>query len=154
MKRLSLVLLLVITFITIGCNPTVKQDDAGLTSEIKITKHPNPMNFNRHKLFSLPSYNLDSQDGWQIDLRGYDLSSLIIKDRLNDLMYASFDSKTKWPEGIPDSFNPEGIMELGKSPGLGIDELHKKGITGKGVGIAIIDQALLVDHTEYSVTVM
>jgi hypothetical protein len=28
--------------------------------------------------------------------------------------------------------------------------LHKKGITGRGVGIAIIDQPLLVDHQEYA----
>lgn len=40
-------------------------------------------------------------------------------------------------------------MELGKNPGLGSRELHQKGITGKGVGIAIIDQSLLVDHVEY-----
>jgi hypothetical protein len=40
-------------------------------------------------------------------------------------------------------------MELGKNPGLNLRELHKKGITGKGIGIAIIDQGLLVDHVEY-----
>lgn len=40
-------------------------------------------------------------------------------------------------------------MELGKNPGLEIRELHKLGITGKGIGIGIIDQALLVDHVEY-----
>jgi hypothetical protein len=40
-------------------------------------------------------------------------------------------------------------MEIGKNPGLGIRKLHENGITGKGIGIAIIDQALLVDHIEY-----
>lgn len=40
-------------------------------------------------------------------------------------------------------------MELGKNPGLEIRELHKLGITGKGIGIGVIDQALLVDHVEY-----
>lgn len=50
---------------------------------------------------------------------------------------------------MPYSFKPKKIMELGKSPGLGIKKLHKTGVTGKGVGIAIIDQALLVDHVEY-----
>jgi hypothetical protein len=27
--------------------------------------------------------------------------------------------------------------------------LHAEGITGKGIGVAIIDQTLLVDHREY-----
>jgi subtilisin family serine protease len=40
-------------------------------------------------------------------------------------------------------------MELGKNPGLDIRQLHEQGITGRGVGIAIIDQTLLVDHQEY-----
>jgi len=41
-------------------------------------------------------------------------------------------------------------MDLGKDPGLGIRSLHAQGITGRGVGIAIIDQTLLVDHQEYA----
>ncbi len=41
-------------------------------------------------------------------------------------------------------------MELGETPGLGIRQLHDKGVTGIGVGIAIIDQPLLVDHVEYA----
>lgn len=42
------------------------------------------------------------------------------------------------------------IMENGKNPGLGIRELHKQGITGKGVNVAIIDQNLLLHHPEFS----
>jgi hypothetical protein len=41
------------------------------------------------------------------------------------------------------------MMELGRDPGLGVRQLHAKGITGKGIGIGIIDGTLLVDHTEY-----
>jgi hypothetical protein len=40
-------------------------------------------------------------------------------------------------------------MEIGKDPGLGMQALHEQGINGQGVGIAIIDQTLLVDHIEY-----
>jgi subtilisin family serine protease len=40
-------------------------------------------------------------------------------------------------------------MEIGKEPGLGVRKLHDQGITGRGIGIAIIDQTLLVDHKEY-----
>jgi subtilisin family serine protease len=41
------------------------------------------------------------------------------------------------------------IMENGNNPGLGIRELHKEGITGKGVNVAIIDQNLLLHHPEF-----
>jgi subtilisin family serine protease len=66
-------------------------------------------------------------------------------------MYASFDSQTEWPpeDLMPKNFDWQLIMELGKNPGLGIRYLHDKGFTGQGIGIAIIDQTLLVDHQEY-----
>lgn len=41
-------------------------------------------------------------------------------------------------------------MEYGKDPGLGLRKLHKRGYTGKGVSIAIIDQELGTEHPEYS----
>lgn len=43
----------------------------------------------------------------------------------------------------------ERILEEGKDPGLGIRDLHSRGITGKGVNVAIIDQQLALDHPEY-----
>lgn len=155
MKRSSFILFLIPVFLTSGCSSTLKQGAINQKSvinqksDIKIAEHPAPYNFGRGSLKSLPSYDPGSEQSSEIDLRGYDLSSLELKDRMNDLMYADFDSKTTWPESMPDSFNPEKIMELGKNPGLGVNKLHKQGITGKGVSIAIIDQALLVDHEEY-----
>lgn len=41
------------------------------------------------------------------------------------------------------------ILELGKDPGFNIRKLHKQGITGKGIGIAIFDNYILMDHVEY-----
>ncbi len=41
------------------------------------------------------------------------------------------------------------VMEAGRNPGLGVKSLHEKGITGKGVNVAIIDQNLLTEHPEY-----
>lgn len=79
-----------------------------------------------------------------------DISGLTLSDRTTDLLYADFDSLTKFPKELPDSFRPDKILESGKDPGLGIRALHLKGITGKGVSIAIIDQPLLVGHKEYS----
>ena len=84
---------------------------------------------------------------------GYDVRSCdiftedlsLIKD-INDL---SFDTDTIWPRQLPKGFDPKKVLDYNKNPGLGIHALHKKGITGKGVGIAIIDQGLLLDHQEY-----
>ncbi len=118
----------------------------------KIDRRPQPETFNRGALASIPTYNPNSDDGWQVDLRNYDLSGLDLRPSSNDLMYADFDSQTTWPpaERMPPDFDWKRMMELGKNPGLDMRVLHAHGINGQGVGIAIIDQPLLVDHQEYA----
>lgn len=118
----------------------------------KIDRKPGPINWVRGKMDSLPSYDPASEQLWQMDLRSYDLSTLDLHTSLNALMNADFDSKTIWPpsERMPQNFDWQQVMELGKNPGLGMRQLHAQNITGYGVGIAIIDQTLLVDHQEYS----
>lgn len=153
MKRIlvSLVSILLIVAIT-GCSSAAKgnpTDYAIGPLQIGISKHPERGNIGGGVLKSLPRYNPNSTNAFQVDLRGSDLSQLSVVDRLSDLLHADFDSATKWPEQLPDGFDPSAIMELGKDPGFNIGKLHEKGITGKGVGIAIIDQTLLVDHVEY-----
>ncbi len=103
-------------------------------------------------LKTLPKYDPNSDDAYQVDLRGCDLSKLDLRASLGDLMYAAFDDRTIWPaaERMPSGFDWRTIMELGKNPGLGVRRLHEKGITGRGVRVAIIDQPLLVGHQEYA----
>jgi hypothetical protein len=114
-----------------------------------IARHPAPLRLDRGILASLPVYDPSNKDTWQIDLRGCDLRALDLNKRLADLLMAHFDDLTRWPDRLPRDYTPAQIMEMGKSPGLGIRELQKREITGKGVGIAVIDQGLLVDHVEY-----
>jgi Subtilase family len=118
----------------------------------KIDRYPAAANWGRSSLKLIPSYDPNSSDGSQMDLVSYDLSSLDLRQSLNDLMYADFDTQTKWPspDKMPPGFDWQRIMELGKNPGLGVRSLHTRGITGRGVGIAIIDQPLIVDHQEYA----
>jgi hypothetical protein len=118
----------------------------------KIDRHPKPWEGLFGKITELPTYDPDSDEQWQMDLRSYDVSALDFRNSLNDLLYASFDDKTVWPpkERMPAGFDREKIMETGKNPGLGIRTLQDEGITGKNIGIAIIDLTLLVDHQEYS----
>ena len=61
------------------------------------------------------------------------------------LQTLTYNESTKWS----DPTVPQLFMEKGKDPKLGIKDLHKNGITGKGVNVAIIDQPLALDHPEY-----
>ena len=58
-----------------------------------------------------------------------------------------FNESTIWSSA--DKPIAQNILELGKNPGMGIHELHASGITGKGVTVAIIDQHLVSDNTEF-----
>jgi hypothetical protein len=87
----------------------------------------------------------------QVDLQGKDLSELDIHDRSKDLFHAYFDTTTKWPskDKMPKDYNPKEILDMGKDPGLEVRKLHKQGITGKNIGIAILDVPLKNKHEEY-----
>ena len=118
----------------------------------QIERHPAPMVWDRGALAALPAHDPDSSDPLQVDLRGYELSALDLSESLADLLQATYDSRTVWPspERLPPGFDPVRILELGKNPGLGLNQLHVRGITGQGVGIAIVDAPLLVEHQEYA----
>ena len=116
---------------------------------LQVVRRPPPANFHRGAIDRLPTYDPNSTNSWQVDVRGTDLNGLDLTDRLADLLHAHFDTKTRWPAKLPAGFEPGQIMELNKNPGLGVRTVHARGITGQGVGIGIIDQTLLVDHTEY-----
>ncbi len=118
----------------------------------KIDRRPAPANWQRGALTTPPTYNPNLDIAWQVDLRSYDLSRLDLSGSLASLWYADFDDRTIWPppDRMPAGYDWKRIMELGKNPGLRIRSLHARGITGRGVGVAIIDQTLLVDHQEYA----
>lgn len=118
--------------------------------KLEITRRPEPAKFGRGRLSSLPTFQPESTKPWQVDLRGADLSGLDLKNRLADLLHADFDDQTRWPAALPTTFDTQRIMTLGKNPGLGVRQLHTRGITGQGIGVGIIDQPLLVDHIEYA----
>jgi hypothetical protein len=97
-------------------------------------------------------YDPNNPDAFQVDIRSRDLSTYDLQDSAEELLHSNFDTRTKWPgeEWLPEGFDPGAILENGKDPGLGLRELHLKGITGEGVSIAIIDQALYQQHSEYT----
>ena len=116
-----------------------------------IAVSPPPQPFAPAPLPALPTYDYTAMDApLQVDLRARDLRALDLQSRLEDLLMANFDTNTSWPAALPEGFDPEAILQTGKNPGLGLRALHARGITGRGVGVAIIDQNLLVNHVEYA----
>jgi hypothetical protein len=97
--------------------------------------------------FDYKSYDL-ALGVWQVDYRGCDLSAIDFRRSLNDVLFATFDNLTIWPtaEKMPSEFNPQQVLTMGKTPGPGLRQLHASGVTGHGVGIALIDHTLLADH--------
>lgn len=85
-----------------------------------------------------------------IDLRSCDLSkyhlTALPKETLGKI---DFDDKTIWPKKMPEWLDLHKIYQISKTAGLHLKDLHKQGITGRGVNIAIIDQALS-PHQEYN----
>ncbi|UCE46285.1 MAG: S8 family serine peptidase [Phycisphaerales bacterium] len=119
----------------------------------KIDRRPRPGHpWGSSKMESLPKFDPNSPNPSDVDLRGDDLSKLDLRNNMDALLYTRFDDDTVWPKlGLmPKGFDPKTIMELGKNPGLGVRTLHESGITGKGVGVGIIDQPLLTEHQEYA----
>lgn len=92
----------------------------------------------------------DAKGEMGFDVRSMDLVRFTLTGQDDLLEEVVYDSYTKWPEDLPDGFDPAEILELGKYPGLGIRQLHDMGYTGEGVSIAIIDQGLNPEHKEYA----
>ena len=97
----------------------------------------------------LPEYKMDDTTWRPVALRQCDLSKLDLQNELDKLLHAEFDMQTIWPESMPEEFDPQTVMDMARTPGLEIETLHEQGITGNGIGIAIIDLPLLLEHSEY-----
>ena len=161
-KVLCIILIITIMMQAIGCSQKDKIAEKNSLSEVSkestseekqtislpyIERHPSQANYDNFvgKVSKLPN----AENG-QIEIRSADLSQADLSDELENLLLTTYDSKTKWPDNLPEGFNPDKIMEICKDPGLGVRNLHKEGITGKNVGIAIIDQELLTKHEEFT----
>ena len=98
----------------------------------------------------------DAWGGFWNTKNGVSLVNLDLREHAKLLEKIPFDSRTKWPSAdkLPDSFEPARLLEEGKNPGLGIHRLHQRGIDGRGVSIAILDQRLLKNHIEYASQLM
>ncbi|MBN2000575.1 S8/S53 family peptidase [candidate division KSB1 bacterium] len=87
-----------------------------------------------------------------IGFQNVSLKNVDLREELELVRRMSFDNLTEWPskELLPPDFDPLDLLKTHKTPGLNIKKLHADGITGKGIGMAIIDQPLLLGHEEYT----
>jgi subtilisin family serine protease len=85
-------------------------------------------------------------------MRWKDLSKLDLSGKKGLIPTLRFNQKTVWPQPdkMPPGSKPDKVLKDGMNPGLGIRKLHRQGITGKGVNVAIIDQPLYQDHPEFT----
>lgn len=143
MKRI-ISLLVIICFINLllGC-------DMKTLDIVRIDDESKNTNSQQSEADILAYYNPNDLKGWQVDIRGEDISDLNLGNRVYDLLNSDFDTKTIWPNDLPSKFNPSKVIEMSKNPGLGISALHSSGITGKNINIAIIDGWMPDNHTEY-----
>ena len=125
------------------------EDDAGQTEQVITGAPVANLSALAKDYASVPDYVIDDKTWRPIDFRQSDVSKLDLSNELDKLLHTQFDMKTIWPEKLPEKFDPKAIMDIARTPGLEINSLHKQGITGEDIGIAIIDQPLLVDHNEY-----
>ena len=86
------------------------------------------------------------------DCRGMDLSQLDLSDKKGVLTTLWLNQDVKWPgkDKMPADFRPDDLLKSAMNPGLGVRQLHARGITGKGVSVGIIDQPLRPDHPEFA----
>jgi len=85
---------------------------------------------------------------------GTDISHLDLRAQANAgevLPFVQFNLNTVWPpkDKMPVGFDPLKVLEAAKNPGLGIEDLHKLGITGKGIGIGIMDLPIFTKNIEF-----
>jgi hypothetical protein len=98
-----------------------------------------------------PSQKLESVKEFD-DVRNKDLSSLDLSKAKRLIRTLQFNRKTIWPapDMMPAGIDSNQLLSDGMNPGLGIRKLHREGITGKGVNVAIIDQPMYLDHPEFT----
>lgn len=141
-------LLLLLSGLFVGCGSD-SSGSGGLKKPADLSRTPECADYTGRMGSRSEEEILTPDDTEMYEFRSTDLSGMDLSE-LSEPENSNFDSRTVWPDRLPETFRPQKLEELGRDPGLNVRKLHEQGITGKGVGIAIIDQTLLVDHVEYA----
>lgn len=154
--KVKLLLLLCAVFCICACQSTSSKAKE-IQNNIVFALGPkyNPDNWEQFVDYNIDdcNYRFDDLTAREIDVRYCDITRVNFEALPEDIINRmSFNDKTFWPFKMPIGVDLSKVLKeidkKGKTPGLNIKKLHKKGITGKGVSIAIIDQPLSY-HNEY-----
>lgn len=113
----------------------------------KFEKLDNPVS-KRCLYTNVGNYTFDNYGVSYLDVSNYDFSNLNLKD----MSHIAFSSTTKWPgaNNLPEGFNPGTILKEATTCGEDFKKLHKQGITGEGITVAVIDSSFQGgDHDEF-----
>ena len=145
MKKIMLRSSLLMVIILASCTPAATSIPSTFTPTLTL------YSISAATIPGLHSEVPQTQDGLIIepylDVRNKDLSTLNISLSESLIETLWFDQTTIWSER--DKPVAQNILKLGMNPGMGVHDLHAEGITGKGVTVAIIDQPVLLDHSEF-----
>lgn len=83
--------------------------------------------YNKKEKAKIKAAFSEKDDTDSISLLGKDLSDLNLSKEYDKLSECTFDTDTKFPDKLPDNFDPKKILNGGKNEtlGLGIKELHE-----------------------------
>jgi serine protease AprX len=86
------------------------------------------------------------------DVRWLRLQRLDLRNHTAVLPTLDFNLQTRWPrpERLPPGFDPGRMLSNAMNPGLAVRDLHRQGITGRGVSVAVIDYNVIGRHPEYA----
>lgn len=79
------------------------------------------------------------------DVSGSDFSE-VSPEALFQMVFNRF---TTWPASLA-KYDYQSVLCGGKRPGLSVSRLHRKGIDGSGISIAVIDKPFLSTHSEFN----
>jgi serine protease AprX len=86
------------------------------------------------------------------DLRDRSVAGIDLREQSDMVVTFWFNLGTRWPpaDKLPPGVVPGQMLTNAMNPGLGVRELHRQGITGQGVSVAIIDYPIAGRHEEYA----
>lgn len=159
-RLLAFCLAMNLVLLLIGCNkkggePLTETDGSIQTDSIRDEPEPAiaPENAIRPlvaKRFLAPQKGVDGIEPYAEHwLRGQKIIDADLSEKLSLAYSLTVGDKTTLPNGSPQGYDMDALLEWGKAPGLNMDVLHEHGFTGKGAVIAYVDQPI-AEHEQFS----
>ena len=132
---------------TLSMSALLAVSAAGLNVSAEIIKVPQEK-VQKYCTFISGPYDPNLGEDATLDLSDCDLSD---PDLFSYICFNDYTILPSHPSKLPADFNRDEWNKSHLYPGMGIAALHKKGIDGRGVNVAISDKDVWhMDHTEYA----